>query len=257
MSFLPNIFFSIIIMFPILSIQVQTAYNRENCCRNDSIEKKYLLGKYNYKTEEDFIRVDLAYGNKEGMYLKKEAYTSFLKMREAALKDGITLVIVSATRSFNEQKAIWEAKWTGKKLVGGQNLSLTISDPTERAKIILKYSSMPGTSRHHWGTDIDINSIEKNYFLTEKGMKVYDWLTKNAHTFGYCQPYNEKGTQRLTGYEEEKWHWSYLPLSAKYLHAFKKSISYSDIKGFSGWETAEELDIIKNYVLGINQSCVK
>ena len=31
---------------------------------------------------------------------------------------------------------------------------------------------MPGTSRHHWGTDIDFNSVDPAYFKTATGIKV-------------------------------------------------------------------------------------
>ncbi len=222
----------------------------------NTIDKKYLLGQFNYKSEKNFVKVEAQYGNKEDMYLQKEVYEAFLKMRIAALKDGITLIIVSATRNFNEQKTIWEAKWTGNKLVNGENLSLTVKDPNERAKIILNYSSMPGTSRHHWGTDIDINSINKDYFSSEKGNKVYEWLMTNAATYGFCQPYNEKNNLRPNGYEEEKWHWSYISIANQYLSDYKKTITYKDITGFMGSETSITLDIIKNYILGINQNCI-
>jgi zinc D-Ala-D-Ala carboxypeptidase len=221
-----------------------------------AIEKKYLLGQYNYKTEKNFVKVDVIYGNKEGMYLLEEVYNSFLKMRAAAAKEGITLIIVSATRNFSEQKTIWEAKWTGNRLVNGENLALTVKDPVERAKIILNYSSMPGTSRHHWGTDIDINSIENSYYATENGKKVYAWLQKNAASYGFCQPYTEKNQLRPNGYNEEKWHWSYISIANINLTEYVKIISNSDIIGFSGSETASSLNIINHYVLGLNKNCM-
>ncbi|OIP01341.1 MAG: hypothetical protein AUJ97_07130 [Bacteroidetes bacterium CG2_30_32_10] len=220
-----------------------------------AIDKKHLLGQFNYKTDNGFVEVDAKYGNKKGMYLQKEVYEAFLKMKVAAAKDGITLIIVSATRNFNEQKMIWEAKWSGKKLVNSQNIYLTIKDPVERAKTILNYSSMPGTSRHHWGTDIDLNSIDNSFFNTEKGIKLYNWLSNNAATYGFCQPYTKKDIFRPNGYEEEKWHWSYLPIAKQYLTVYKNTITYSDITGFLGAETASKIDIIKNYIFGINQDC--
>ncbi|NJK84501.1 MAG: M15 family metallopeptidase [Saprospiraceae bacterium] len=47
----------------------------------------------------------------------------------------------------------------------------TTPNPQERALKILKYSSMPGTSRHHWGTDIDLNSFSNSYFEQGEGKK--------------------------------------------------------------------------------------
>ncbi len=48
---------------------------------------------------------------------------------------------------------------------------------------------MPQASRHHWGTDVDINSVEPEYFESGQGLKEYTWLQENAWKFGFCQPY--------------------------------------------------------------------
>jgi LAS superfamily LD-carboxypeptidase LdcB len=221
----------------------------------DSVSKEYLLGKVNPVTDAHFITVDQKYASRKGFYLRKEAYDAFVKMYDAALKDGIKLSILSAFRSFNEQKEIWEGKWTGKVLYYGKNIASSYPDPVERSKYVLKYSSMPGTSRHHWGTDMDMNSLELSYYKTDAGKKLYKWLTDNAFKFGFCQPYTAKDTARTNGYEEEKWHWSYLPLSLIYLQQYKDKISYDDLVGFAGCETARKIDIIKSYVLSVNKKC--
>ena len=163
--------------------------------------------------------------------------------------------IISSTRTFTEQKQIWENKWNGKTLVDGKNLALTSADPIERAKIILRYSSMPGSSRHHWGSDIDLNSLDPKWFATTDGQKLYAWLSTHAKEFGFCQPYSAKGTLRPDGYEEEKWHWSYLPIALPMLAAYRDSIHYADIIGFAGSETAPKIKIIESYVLGIAEEC--
>ncbi|MGD2246544.1 MAG: M15 family metallopeptidase [Candidatus Aminicenantes bacterium] len=220
-----------------------------------TVGKKYLLGKFDPDLEDDFIEIESKYTKRSGQYLRKETYRAFIKMHEAALQAGIQLTIVSATRSFYQQKNIWEGKWNGKMLVRGKNLAETVSDHAERAKIILKFSSMPGTSRHHWGTDIDLNALENNYFETELGKKIYAWLKENAFVYGFCQPYGPKNFSRPTGYEEEKWHWSYIPLAESFLHQYIRNISYDDLKGFEGWKTAQVLRVIENYVLSINKDC--
>ena len=86
----------------------------------------------------------------------------------------------------------------------------------ENAKKILLYSSMPSTSRHHWGTDIDINSLEPSYFEYGRGKIEYDWLVKNGAKFGFCQTYSDFAkNDRSSGYQEESWHWTYMPKSKK------------------------------------------
>ena len=220
------------------------------------VDKNYLLGKFEPAQEKDFVEVDSKYTDNRLLYLRQETYEAFVRMHDAALQSGIKLIIISATRNFNSQKNIWERKWSGKTLGDGKNLDETVNDPVERARIILRFSSMPGTSRHHWGTDIDLNALDNKYFSTGEGKETYYWLTKHASEYGFCQTYTPKGSTRPTGYEEEKWHWSYLPLARLFLDQYTQKVSYDDLKGFLGWETAKALRVIKDYVQTINKHCL-
>jgi LAS superfamily LD-carboxypeptidase LdcB len=215
------------------------------------VDKNYLLGKFDPATHSEFVKLADAHtsGSARGAYLRKETYEAFVRMREAAEKEGVSLIIISATRNFDSQKRIWENKWEGRTLVEGKNLT-TVKDLNERARLILLYSSMPSTSRHHWGTDMDLNSLENSFFESGEGLKIYQWLSAHAHEYGFCQPYTSKTTGR-TGYEEEKWHWSYLPLSGVFLQQYKQQVSYSDIKGFKGSEVAKNMQVISRYVEGV------
>ncbi len=219
------------------------------------VDENYLLGQFDPATHPDFMPIEQQHTTKSSAYLRKDTYAAFVNMHNAAKKDGITLLIVSATRNFYAQKGIWESKWTGSTIVSGKNLAKEVKDTIERAKYILLYSSMPGTSRHHWGTDIDINNLNDNYFLSGQGKKEYEWLTAHAHEYGFCQPYSKKGTDRETGYEEEKWHWSYMPVSGQLIQQYEAKITYARIKGFKGSGTGKVIDVIKNYVLGIAGKC--
>lgn len=209
------------------------------------ISKDFVLGKFDYRTDSTFTKVGDIYATKE-IYLKNEVYNAFLKMVDSAKKDGIQLKIVSGTRNFEEQKGIWERKWRKYK-----NL-----EPKQRTLKILKYSAMPSSSRHHWGTDMDLNSLNNSYFNSGKGLKEYQWLTANANSFGFYQVYTDKSSGR-TGYNEEKWHWSYLPLASKYLEFYNANLSVKDISGFEGSEYAESLLIIEEYVNGISEEARK
>ena len=215
------------------------------------LDKQYLLGQFDESKNSHFIKLSEEYarGSAIDKFLRKETYEAFVKMAEAAKKDSIYLFIISATRNFEAQKKIWENKWEGRTLVEGRNLT-TVADPKERARLILLYSSMPGTSRHHWGTDMDLNSLDNSYFEKGEGLKIYQWLVTHAPEFGFCQPYTSKAKGR-TGYEEEKWHWSYLPLSKNLLKEYKSKIDYSEIKGFNGSEVAEKMRVIKKYIEGV------
>jgi len=204
----------------------------------------FLLGKFEYSDHKDFVLMDSKWSDKD-IYLQREVNAAFEKMAEAAQKDGIDLLVVSGTRNFNEQRRIWEKKW----------LNNPEQDPRKKALDILTFSSMPSTSRHHWGTDIDINSVEEEYFEQEDGKAVYEWLDSHAGDYGFCQVYSDKSESNRTGYSEEPWHWSYMPLAKKFLEAYVQSIDYKNIKGFEGSELAEPLQMIKRYVKGINTTC--
>jgi LAS superfamily LD-carboxypeptidase LdcB len=234
------LFFSLCVF---VSLQESTA---------QAVDKKYLLGKFEPASDGRFVKIADLYGkgSAKGGYLRKEAYDAFVKMAEAAKKDGVNLYIISATRNFHSQKTIWENKWNGNTMVEGKNLT-TVENLEERAKLILLYSSMPSTSRHHWGTDMDLNSLNNDYFLKGDGLRIYEWLTAHAASFGFCQPYTTKADGKRTGYEEEKWHWSYLPLSSVLLREYQSAVTYDDIAGFQGSDVARNVKMIENYVNGV------
>jgi LAS superfamily LD-carboxypeptidase LdcB len=213
-------------------------------------DPRYISGKFDPSEHPDFIefKSDTVQSKQ---YLRIEVYIAFLKMKESASRDSVFLSIVSATRNFDYQKELWENKWSGITPVDNKNLQLHIKDPVERAQKILEYSAPPGFSRHHWGTDIDINSTETDYFETEQGIKTYQWLKTNAAKFGFCQTYTEFSEQRPRGFKEEKWHWSYKPVSEL---IWKKQIqNFRDIKihSFKGSEVLQSVNLF-DYVFFTN-----
>jgi len=222
----------------------------------DTTELKYLMGKFNPKQDPNFVAVLPVHADQAGRYIRKEAYDAFIKMYEAAKADGIHLIIKSATRNFDYQKGIWERKWTGQtKLSSGEDASKAYIAATDRATNILKYSSMPGTSRHHWGTDIDLNNFNNAWFEKGEGLKLFTWLEAHASTYGFCRPYTAKDNARPDGYNEEKWHWSYMPVSQKLTDLAEAVMEDEMLQGFMGSEVAPELDVVRKYVLGVNHGC--
>ena len=105
---------------------------------------------------------------------------------------------------------------------------------------------MPSTSRHHWGTDIDLINLNNSYFEKGQGLKEYTWLKNNASKFGFCQVYDDKKLTNRTGYELEKWHWSYLPTAKLFLKQYKEKITYKDINNFIGssYASNKKIDMI-------------
>jgi D-alanyl-D-alanine carboxypeptidase len=219
------------------------------------ISKDWLLGKINPATHPEFVEVPLHLCDEPGHYLLKPVLDAWVKLYALAEDEGIELKIISSTRTFERQKAIWENKWFGRTLTNGIDLSKTAYNDEEKATEILKYSAMPGTSRHHWGTDLDFNSVENDYFKTDKGFREYIWMKLSAENYGFCRPYCDLTSRNNKGYQEEQWHWSFFPLSKTFRKAYLNAVEYADISGFEGSHTAPTLHIFEDYVDGISNKC--
>lgn len=154
--------------------------------------------------------------------MHKEAKKAFLKMKKAAAEENIQIEVVSAYRSFERQKQIFEGKYNR---FTQQGLS-----PTEAIEKIIEYSTIPGTSRHHWGTDIDIidgnaprpkSVLQPEHFHGNGPFcKLKSWLNDHANSFGFFEVYTNNANRK--GFKYEPWHFSYAPVSKPMLEAYKK-----------------------------------
>ncbi len=113
----------------------------------------------------------------------------WLALREAAMKDGFNLLVVSTFRSIDHQTSLIEAK-----LAKGQSIE----------KILLT-NAAPGYSQHHTGKALDIAvtgcpPLVEQFETTE----AFRWLTENAADFHFEMPY---GRDNACGFIYEPWHW--------------------------------------------------
>ena len=185
-------------------------------------------------------------------YLRTEAAEALELMAQAARDDGVRLTIISATRTFRQQRAIWNGKFSGSRHSVGRNLAREYPDSTERCQAILQYSSAPGTSRHHWGADVDLNSINPAYWRTGKGLVALKWLDHNAHKYGFFMAYPP---DREHGYRYEPWHWSYQPLARPLLRDhYHRLVSEKDLDGFLGAGYVRRLPWREWYVNGVSEA---
>ena len=221
-------------------------FNKENeDWVNEHVTKDFLLGNVTRKDNPLFVKVSAEH-TERNIYLIPAVYEAYKKMYEAALADSVKLIITSGHRTFVEQVYEWKLRWNNPRT------DIEFENDVEKAKYILQYRSMPGTTRHHWGTDIDLNSFELAYYQTEEGKKVYNWLKEHAASYGFFQPYTPFDEKRPKGYQEEKWHWSYKPLARLMLIKYMELTSMDDIIGFKGDTAAKKLPIRSEWVCGIN-----
>jgi LAS superfamily LD-carboxypeptidase LdcB len=103
----------------------------------------------------------------------------------------------------------------------GQPLDMPTLTPGERIAAILRWSALPGASRHHWGTDVDLvtrNAIPAGYavqlipeeFSPDGPFAAQSaWLDEHAACFGFFRPF--RGLR--SGVQPEPWHYSFAPVA--------------------------------------------
>ena len=162
----------------------------------------------------------------KGKQLHQEIVDDFRALELAAKNAGFDLEIASAYRSFERQSLIWNNKFSGKRpILNANNEPVEIANLSEIEIIqaIMLYSAMPGASRHHFGTDLDVfapNLLKLGqtlqlepweYQLDGPFYTLNTWLDENLSKFGFYRPYEEfRG-----GVAEEPWHISHLNCSDK------------------------------------------
>ena len=174
--------------------------------------------------------------------LHRAVVRPFQQLREAASAAGINLVPVSSFRDFNRQLAIWNGKHRGERelrAADGSLLNAAALDDDARVAAILHWSALPGASRHHWGTDLDVidaNAVPSGYqprLIAEEyaGDGVFArldaWLTAHAADHGFYRPY---ATFR-GGVQPEPWHLSHAPVAALALGAYSTEVLRAALAG--------------------------
>jgi len=178
-------------------------------------------------------------------YLLKVVHDALLRMYTDfhTANPNVLFWVQSSLRNFDTQKGIWDGKYTSRPCKNE-------ATPGAKADCILRYSAMPGTSRHHWGTDFDLNVLENSYYASGNGLKLYNWLTANAATYGFAQPYI---AGRTAGYLEEKWHWSYVAYSSVLMNRWL-AVPNRVIQGFQGGFAVSH-ERAAMYVATVNPAC--
>lgn len=199
--------------------------------------------------------------------LHRAVVEPFLRMRAAAAADGIDLVPISSFRDFDRQLAIWNGKHRGERelrAIDGSLLDARTMDEAARVAAILHWSALPGASRHHWGTDMDVvdaRAMPEGYRpqlvpteFAPDGVfaRLEQWLARNAPVHGFYRPY---ATWR-GGVQPEPWHISYAPVADVALgqfsvQALREALDAADVEAR---DVVEQLlpEILERYVRNVD-----
>lgn len=126
------------------------------------------------------------------VWIKGSALIAFQNMRMTAKKDGVELLVLSAWRSFEEQK--WLFQDAEKRHGVGKGLL---------------WVAPPGYSEHHTGYVLDIadgsrpETDDEPLFETTYA---FAWLFRNAGRFGFKLSFPKNNWQNVS---YEPWHWRY------------------------------------------------
>jgi LAS superfamily LD-carboxypeptidase LdcB len=165
-----------------------------------------------------------------GCILHPDAAAAFLDLRAAASKSDIDLVAVSSFRDFEHQLLIWNDKFHGRRPLldrDGGVLDRSVMTEEQLVRAILLWSALPGASRHHWGTDIDVidraalapgqrpQLVPAEYSAAGVFNRLAAWLPGHCEAYGFFLPYDrDRG-----GVRPEPWHLSFAPVSSTALPA--------------------------------------
>ncbi len=177
----------------------------------------------------------------EGYLIHRDVETSFRELQLRA-KDDINadLKIVSSFRDHTRQSLIWNNKALGKrKILNDAGIELDFNSLSQEDLLlsILRFSAIPGASRHHWGCDFDVFDAQMisqdNLELTHAECvgdgacaKLHSWLDKVLPSTDFYRPYEyDHG-----GVSVEKWHLSFKPLSTEFINQYTFDIFLKNLK---------------------------
>ncbi len=186
------------------------------------------------------------------------------KLVMAAKKDAIDLTIASPFRSFERQQLIWNNKARGLRPIKDADnnvVDTTLLSDEQLLDYILHWSALPGASRHHWGTDMDVYApsmlsqslqLEPWEYQTGGPMEqLGDWLDDNLTSYGFFRPYSTFNN----GVAIEPWHISHIEQSKPLLEQLnieliEQVITENDI-GLKNSVLAKLESIFNQYIINV------
>lgn len=170
-----------------------------------------LVNKYHHLPagfkQYNLVNMDRNYTVNDGkQYLiSAVAYEKYVQMVDAAKTDGLSMKVISAYRTEDYQRNLYNNKVRTTGKINADN-----------------YSARPGSSEHQTGLAVDISSTKGTFEYTPE----FKWLQKHAHEYGYIMRY-PKGKEWITGYSYEPWHYRYVGTEAAKV-IYEEGITYEE-----------------------------
>ncbi len=202
-----------------------------------------------------------------GFFIHQDALFSFQKLCQRAQEEEIEIALLSSFRSFEDQMRIWNNKVSGlRPVLDDDSKPIDINKLSDKELLfaILRWSALPGLSRHHWGTDLDVYDkkacppqyqvqlIPQEYENDGIFHRLHGFLQKHLDEFNFFLPYRtDQG-----GVNREPWHISYRPSSEQLLNELSQD-GYAQLLKHSPVLLREVIlknldEIFERYVLNIN-----
>ncbi len=152
--------------------------------------KVFFLSENYAPARLSLIPTDLTYSEQKPMQIIPQVLPFLTKMIAAAKRDGVTLYVYSAYRSFATQEAL-KGQYSVTYGAGSAN----------------QFSADQGYSEHQLGTTVDFMTTGIGGSLSGfENTPAFVWLTKNAYRYGFILSY-PKGN---AFYVYEPWHWRFV-----------------------------------------------
>lgn len=149
-----------------------------------------LLGHFPYPQAPDADLVALG----DGHQLHRDAAPDLVAMVAAARSDGVQLVVLSAYRSVEQQKALFfDVK----------------AERNQTARERAQVSAPPGYSEHSTGYAVDLGDAAapaSNLAVSFDGTAAFQWLMAHAHRYHFTLSFPRGNPQ---GVSYEPWHWRF------------------------------------------------
>ncbi len=158
--------------------------------------------------------------------LQEAAMSAWLELQAAARVEGVDLELVSAYRSVDRQRQIFlrELGQLCRESTGREYDSRDIAagEADQWIEEVLRYSSIPGFSKHHSGYTIDISDPSEGHAFTDfRQTKGFAWISAhnylNAKRFGFIPSYPDGAVQQ--GPEPEPWEYVWVGREQLLVHA--------------------------------------